>query len=154
MVDPDPYETARRNKDGLDEIVADLHDLYRLWVEINSIAAPRPTRPEPPDELDPQAYLHTWSDADTLAQALRIIGDSRFAAACDRCASLDEVRDRLGLDRQAVEERRRQRREQEREAERQRRTVNVAGVIPSSWSCFTRPRLTSLTRSPISLIER
>ena len=36
----------------------------------------------------------------------------------------------------------------------QRDALRDAGVIPSSWSCFTRPRLTSLTRSSISLIER
>ena len=126
--DPDPYEIARRNKDGLDETVADLHDLHRLWVELNSSDTTRPTCPESPAELDPQAYLRPWSDADMLDQAFRIIGDSGFAAACDCCASLDEVRDRLGLDRQAVEARRRQRREHEREAERLRRTFDVAGI--------------------------
>ena len=30
----------------------------------------------------------------------------------------------------------------------------IASVILSSWSCFTKPRLTSLTRSSIFLIER
>ena len=61
-------------------------------------------------------------------QALRIIGDSGFVAACAGCTSLDEIRDHLGLDRQAAEARRRQRQEREREAERWRRTFDVAGI--------------------------
>ena len=125
--DPDPYEIARRNKDGLIETLADLHDLHRLWVELNGIAAVPPTIPVLPVELDPRAYLFSWSHAELFCRSLGIIADSQFMAACHGCASLDEVRDRLGLDRQVIEARRRQRREQQREAERQRRTFDVAG---------------------------
>ena len=127
VADPDPYEIARRNKDGLIETLADLHDLHRLWLELNGIAAAPPTPPDLPAELDPRAYLFSWSHAELLCRSLGIIADSPFAAACDGCASLDEVRDRLCLDRKAVEARRLQRRAQQREAERQRRTFEVAG---------------------------
>ena len=126
--DPDPYDIARRNKDGLDGMLANLHDLHRVWVEFNNIAAVAPTPPEPPAELDPEAYLCLWSNADMLDRSIRIIEDSEFAAACDGCASLDEIRNRLGLDYLAVRARRRGRLEQERKAERQRRTFPVAGI--------------------------
>ena len=127
-VDPNPYEIARRNKDALKESLADVHDLHRLWVEFNSNAAISPTPPDPPAELDPQAYLLSWSQGELLDRSLRIIADSPFAAACHGCASLDEIRHRLGIDLQAVEARRHQRRELQREAKRRGRTFDVAGI--------------------------
>ena len=127
-VDPNPYEIARRNKDALNETLADVHDFHRLWAEFNDNAVPPPTPPDPPTELDSQAYLHCWPQVELLDRTLHIIGDSLFTIACDGCTSLDELRDHLGLDHQAVEARHRQRQEQRREVERQRRTFDVAGI--------------------------
>ena len=127
--DPDPYEIARRNTDALNETLADLHDLHCLWVELNSNAASPPAAPDPPFELKPEAYLLSWSEAELVDRSLHIIADSYFAQACNGCVTLDEIRDRLELDDQSVEERRRQRREQRREAERERRTFDVAGIL-------------------------
>ncbi|MCY4004186.1 MAG: DUF3883 domain-containing protein [Rhodospirillales bacterium] len=123
-VEPDPYEIARLNREALSQTLTDLGDLHRLWVEIDDDTLP----PAPPAEIDSRAYLLSWSPAELLDRSLHIIADSRFAAACSGCKSLDEIRDRLGLDRKAVEARRRRRREQQREAERQRRTFDVAGT--------------------------
>ena len=127
-VEPDPYEIARRNRDALNETLADSHDFHRLWMELNDNAAAPPAPPIPPAELDSRAYLLSWSPAELLDRSLHIIADSRFTAACGGYNSLDEIRDSLGLDRKAVEARRRWRREQQREAERQRRTFDVAGI--------------------------
>ena len=126
--DPDPYEIARRNKDRFDGMLTDLHDLHGVWVELNNIAPIALAPPEPPAKLDPGAYLRLWSDADMLERCLRIIKDSEFATRCNGCTSLNDIRNRLGLDSDAVETQRRERREQEQEAERQRRTFDVAGV--------------------------
>ena len=114
-VDPDPYAIARRNKDGLNETLANLHDLHRLWVKFNCNAVAPLTPPNLSVELDPSAYLLPWSHAELLRRSLLIIADSRFTTACNGCASLDEVREHLGLDRQAVEAKRRERREQQQE---------------------------------------
>ena len=127
-VEPSPYDIARRNRDALSEALADLHDLHRLWLELNDDATAPPARPVLPDELDSRAYLRTWSEVDLLDHSLHIIADSPFTAACGGCTSLNEIRDSLGLDNKAVEARRRQRREQRRKAERQRRTFDVAGI--------------------------
>ena len=126
--DPDPYEIARQNKDGLDNMLSDVHDLHRTWVELTASNSVAPEPPEPPVDLDLEAYLHPWSEADLLYRAYTLSGNSEFVDASDGCASLNEIRDRLGLDREAVEARRQERREQVREAERERRTFDVAGT--------------------------
>ena len=33
--DPDPYETARRNREAFTQVLVDVHDLYRTWLDIN-----------------------------------------------------------------------------------------------------------------------
>ena len=128
VVEPDPYEVARRNRDALSEILADLHDLHRLWVELNDNAATPLAPPAPPTELDSRAYLLSWSQAELLERSLHIIADSQFTVACGGCNSLDDIRDSLGLDCIAIEARRRRRQEEQREEERQRRTFDVAGI--------------------------
>ena len=71
--------------------------------------------------------LRPWSDRELIGETLRAIGDEGFSTACDGCASLQAVREQLGLTPEATENRRRQRREQEQEADRRRRTFDVAG---------------------------
>ena len=123
-----PYEFARRNTHGLDKVLRDLHDLHRTWVELTVAKSNPPERPNPPASLDPAAYLNLWTEAELLHRALRCIGDSPFVDACAGCMGLDEIRNRLALDPEAVAARRHQRREQERENQRQRRTFDVAGI--------------------------
>ena len=125
--EPDPYQIARWNKDRLDEALSAVHDLHRTWA---AVEAPDSTTSEPPapsDDLDPRMYLCVLSTEELLERALRTIGDGGFAAACDGCVTIDEIRTRLGLDSEAVDAQRRERREREREEERQRRTFDVAG---------------------------
>ena len=93
-VEPDPYEIARRNRDALSEILADVCDLHRLWAELDDNAPPS-SPSVPPAEIDSHAYLRSWSQAELLDRSLHIIADSRFAAACGGCKSLDEIRDCL-----------------------------------------------------------
>ena len=126
--DPDPYEIARRNRDRLENMLSDVHDLYRTWVQLTPSNSVVPEPAESPTDLDQEAYLHHWSEAELLHRAFHSVDDSEFVDAYDGCASLDEVRDRLGLDREAIAAQRRERRQQQREIARQRRTLDVAGV--------------------------
>ena len=126
--DPDPYETARLNKNGLEEAVLGVHDLRRAWVELEALDPIAPEPSETPADLDPVAYLHRWSDAELLERALRIIDDAEFISACAGCVSLHEVRERLGLNPEDIDARRRERLRRKQEAARQRRTFDVAGA--------------------------
>ena len=129
-IDPDPYETAHANKRKLGELLRRVHDLRLGWMEFQTTSAD-PTAPVllgPPTELHPVAYLRLWSDAEMLEQALIIIDDAEFVSACDGCTSLDEIRERLGLDAKIVDARRQERLQHDREEERQRRTFDVAGT--------------------------
>ena len=127
-IDPDPYDTAGRNRERLESMLAHLQDLYRTWVELRASAGTPPSPPAPPARLDAAAYLRLWSDRELIEESLRIIGDDVFGTACDGCVSLELIRQQLGLTPEATELRRRERREQEREAERRRRTFDVAGT--------------------------
>ena len=126
-IDPDPYEIARRNKERLEQILSDVHDLHCSWVELRIPDPVMPEPPTPPDDLDASTYLHEWSDGDLLEHALRIIGDNEFAEACDGCASPGEIRKRLDLDPEIIHARRQERLHKKREAERKQRTFDVAG---------------------------
>ena len=126
--EPDPYEIARRNKERRAETLSDVHDLYRTWLGRADPNSAVPRAPHPPDDLDPEAYLQYWSEAELLRIAFQSIGDSKFVADCDGCGSLAEIRDRLQLDPESVEAHRRERREREREEARERRTFTVAGM--------------------------
>ena len=123
-----PYEFARQNTNGLDKVLRDLHDLHRTWVELTVANSTPPELPSPLASLDPSAYLNLWTETELLHRALRCIGDSPFVDACAGCMNVDEIRNRLALDPEAVAARHRQRREQEREKQRQRRTFDVAGI--------------------------
>ena len=85
--DPDPYEIARQNKDGLDNMLSDVHDLHRTWVELTASNSVAPEPPEPPVDLDLEAYLHPWSEADLLYRAYTLSGNSEFVDASDGCAA-------------------------------------------------------------------
>ena len=124
---PEPYETARQNKNRLEDALRRVYDLRRAWLEVQTAVAMATEPPEPPADLDPAAYLHSWSGAELLERALRIIDDAEFISACAGCASLDEVRERLGLNSEVIDARRRERLQREEEALRQRRTFVVAG---------------------------
>ena len=126
-IDPDPYEIARRNKERLEQILSDVHDLHCSWIELGTTEPMTPETPKPPDDLYASAYLHEWSDRDLLEHALPIIGDDEFAKACDGCASPGEIRERLDLDPETIDARRQERLHKKREAERKQRTFDVAG---------------------------
>ena len=126
--DSDPYETARLNKSRLHQALVRVHDLRRAWMELQDSDSMPLDPPKPPAEIDPVAYLHHWSDAELLSQALRIVDDRGFTAACAGCVSLDDVRARLSLNPEDIDAHRRERDRLEQEAARQRRTFGVAGV--------------------------
>ena len=127
-IEPDPYETAGRNRERLKDMLVHVHDLHRTWVELRASAGTPPSPPPPPVPLDATAYLRLWSDRELIEQSLRAIGDDEFSTACDGCVSLEAIRQQLGLTPEATEAQRRERREQEQEAERQRRTFDVVGT--------------------------
>ena len=108
-------------------MLVQIHDLHQTWVELPASAGTPPSPPAPPDRLDAAAYLRLWSDSELIEQSLHAIGDDEFRIACDGCASLEAIRQQLGLTPEATEGRRLERREQEQEAERRRRTFDVAG---------------------------
>ena len=126
VTDPDPYETADANKRKLEEVIRQVHDLHRAWVELRAsdLVAPDPERQV---ELDPVAYLRPLSDNELLERSLHIVDDPEFVSACGDCASVDEIRERLGLDQKIIDARRQERLRRKMEAERQRRTFEVAG---------------------------
>ena len=124
-----PYELARQNRNGLDKVLRDLHDLHRTWVELTVEGSTPPECPGPPASPDPAAYLSVWTETELLHRALRCIDDSPFVGACAGCMSLDEICNHLALDPEAVAARRRLRREKDRENQRQRRTFEVAGIF-------------------------
>ena len=127
-IDPDPYETAGRNQERLEYMLAHLHDLHRTWVELRASAGTPSTPPAPPVRLNAAAYLRLWSNRELIEQSLRTIGDDEFGTACHGCVNLEAIRQQLGLTPEATELRRRERREQEQEAERRRRTFDIAGT--------------------------
>ena len=124
--DRDPYDTASLNKKELDEVLRHVHDLRRAWMDLRASEPIVPGSPEPSAEFDAAAYLSLWSDDELLARALCVIDDAEFVSACNGCKSLNEIRERLGLDPEVIDARRQERLRGEREAERQRRTFNVA----------------------------
>ncbi len=127
-IDPDPYEIARRNKDRLDKMLSDVHDLHRTWVELEASGLITPEPLKPLAELDSEAYLRPWLDPELLERVLLIVGDMEFVNACDGCASLDEIRERLKLDPKDISTRRRDRLRLEQNAKRQQRMFDVAGT--------------------------
>ena len=127
VINPDPYEIARRNKERLEQMLSDVHDLHCSWIELRTTEQITPEPPILPDDLNASAYLDEWSDDDLLEHALRIIGDNEFAEACDGCASPGDISERLDLDPKVIDERRQERLHKKREAERKQRTFDVAG---------------------------
>ena len=123
--DRNPYDTASLNKKGLDEVLRHVHDLRRAWMDLRASEPIVPGSPEPSAEFDAAAYLSLWSDDELLARALCVIDDAEFVSACNGCKSLNEIRERLGLDPEVIDARRQERLRGERKAERQRRTFNV-----------------------------
>ncbi len=124
--EPDPYENADANKRKLEEVVRQVHDLHRAWVELRSSSGPIASDPEL-QELDTVAYLRSLTDDELLERALSIIGDADFVQACDDCVSVDDIRKRLRLDQKVIDAQREKRLQRKIEAERQRRTFEVAG---------------------------
>ncbi len=127
-IDPNPYETAGRNQERLEDMLVHLYDIHRIWVDLRASARTRLSPPAPPAILDAAAYLRLWSDRELIEQSLHAIGDDEFGIACKGCESLEAIRQQLGLTPEATEVRSRQRREQEQEVERRRRTFDVAGT--------------------------
>ena len=125
-IDPDPYDTARRNKDGLENEIREAHDVYRAWIDVFGQGC-SPT-PEAPDvRLDSSAYLRSWSPEDLFQRALATIDDRDFSDRCAGCPSAQEARSNLGLSPEAVEQARRRRQERKRADDRANRTFDIAG---------------------------
>ena len=125
---PDPYETADGNRKRLENVLTDVHDLHRTWMELR---APNETQTQHPNvQADPPAaaYLRPWSDAELLKKVLEILGDEEFTAACDDCSTLDAIRRKLDLTPEKVEARRQERLSREQEKKRRSRTFDVAGM--------------------------
>lgn len=126
-IDPDPYETAEWNMNQLGKALGAVHDLHRTWVKLHHASEDRLEHPERPS-APAAVYLHRWTDAALLKEALRILDDKEFMDACDGCSTVGMIRQRLDLTPEAVEARRRERRRREQEEQRVRRTFDVAGV--------------------------
>ena len=125
---PDPYETARRNRERLKDMLVRLHDVHRTWVEFQTPTATPPSPPAPPARLDASAYLRGWSERELVEQSLHAIEADDFAAAGHGCSSIEAIRQQLGLTPEATEARCRERHRREQEDERRQRTFDVAGA--------------------------
>lgn len=126
-VESDPYETARINSEGLKTMLLNAYDLYRIWLETHAPESKVPDQPASP-ELDGEAYLRRWSEAELWRHALAILDNETFTTACGDQADLYAVRERLGIDEKTVKAIKLQRAEQEREAVRKPKKVEIAGA--------------------------
>ena len=125
-IEPDPYDTARGNGERFGRVLLEAHDLHRTWLEFRDPHSRVPDLPSAP-ELAADAYLRRWTDPELWCLALATLDDERFAQACAGASDLQTVKERLGLDEEAVERKRRERAEREREAARKAKTVEIAG---------------------------
>ena len=125
---PDPYEIASLNKKRLYEMLLSTHDIHREWTEFQTSESVVPMHPQPPPDLDEEAYLHVWSDSELLGRVLQIIDDEDFTKACEGCSSLEAIRRKLELTAENIRARREERLEREQQAKRRRRTFGVAGA--------------------------
>lgn len=126
-IEPDPYETARVNRAQLKRALEELYDLYLVWIEVYRPESEAPAPPTDP-ELGTDGYLVQWSDAELWSHSLATLGDEQFSAACGGLAEPQTLRNRLGLDAKALDEKRRERVEREKEAARRQRIVEIGGV--------------------------
>jgi len=125
-IEPDPYEIARGNNEGFGRVLLDAHDLHRTWLEFRHPDSRLPELPTVPG-LAADTYLRRWTDAEFWRLALATLGDERFTDACGDASDARTARERLGLDEEAVERKRRERAEKEREAARKAKKVEIAG---------------------------
>lgn len=125
-IEPDPYEIARANSERFGRVLLDAHDLHRTWLEFRDPDSRLPDPPTAP-ELSADTYLRRWTDAELWRLALATLGDEWFAQACGDASDARTVRERLGLEEEAVDRKRRERAEKEREAARRAKRVEIAG---------------------------
>ena len=125
-IEPDPYDTARINGERFGRVLLDAHDLHRTWLEFRDPDSRVPDLASAP-ELAADAYLRRWTDAELWRLALATLGEEKFVQASGGASDPQTIRERLGLDEEAVDRKRRERAEQEREAARKAKTVQIAG---------------------------
>lgn len=131
-IKPNPYETYRRNRERFDKLFGELYGLYEIWREASELEATPSGAFQVPEKLDAAAYLHDWQDVELFKRSFAIIDNKQFREACAGCASLDEIREKLELTPQHVEDKRKELRQREvkkkQEKSRQSRTHRVAGI--------------------------
>ena len=125
-IDVDPYETARVNGEAFHKVLLEVYDLYSTWVDARDLESEVRERPTP-TQLDPQAFLWDWSEAELWRRALTVLGDEQFSTACGDFDSPNGVRERLGLHEAAVARKRRERKEKEKQAARMPKKMKIAG---------------------------
>ena len=135
-IEPDPYETYRRNKERFDKMFGELYGLYEIWRESELEATPSGSL-QAPEELAEAAhlndwYLNDWQDAELFEQSFAIIDDDQFRKVCAGCANLDEICKQLDLTPGRVDAKRKELRQREvkknQEKDRESRTHRVAGA--------------------------
>lgn len=131
-LEPDPYDTYRRNKDQFDKMFGEFYGLYEIWREDSGLEATSSGALQAPKELAEAAYLNDWQDVELFEQSFAIIENDQFREACAGCASLDEIREQLKLTPKRVKDKRKELRQREdekrQEEDRKRRTHRVAGA--------------------------
>ncbi|MYB40426.1 hypothetical protein F4X86_04140, partial [Candidatus Saccharibacteria bacterium] len=125
-IEPDPYEIAHANSERFSSVLLDVHDLHRTWLEFRDPESRLPDPPKAP-ELAADSYLRRWNDTEFWRLALATLGDERFVHACGDASDAQTVRDRLGLDEEAVKRKRREREKEEKETARKAKKVEIAG---------------------------
>ncbi len=127
-LDPDPYDTFRRNENRLSKQIGAVDDLLRAWLEVSE-AYPIPPKSRVPESprMDSSAYLRDWSDGEIFERALAALDNENFRTQCQGCASVKEARTKLELGPEAIERARRRRRQRQKKAERANRTFDIAG---------------------------
>lgn len=126
-LDPDPYDLATDNKEAFKQMLLKLHDFREAWNELAGGGSTVGEPPDPPTELDSNAYLRRWTESDLIEKSQMVLRDPVFQSACEGCSTLVEIRDHLGIDIAIVEAHRKERLKLEQAAERKQRTFVVAG---------------------------
>ncbi|MDE0257254.1 MAG: DUF3883 domain-containing protein [Gammaproteobacteria bacterium] len=127
ILDPDPREVARGNQYRLSRLVCGVRECYEAWRNKKKGAKSTSSARGFEARSDASMYLRDWPDDDLLERAKLAVADGDFWVAVKECATMEQMRERLGITLEDLERTKGRRVQQDAEKERQARTVEVAG---------------------------
>ncbi|MCY4159972.1 MAG: DUF3883 domain-containing protein [Bacteroidetes bacterium] len=102
-LEPDPLEVADSNRRRLDVSIRKVRAIHRAWLKKKGPDSSQ--RAEAPERrLDASAYLRKWTEAELFQWATRVIVDQEFLCTVTGCVSVNEMREKLNLSSDDVED--------------------------------------------------